>query len=518
MAAKKRPAESSPQHVVLEIKVNQDAGYKSIDKRTDSVWEQRLERDFVSARGRQKFAQSAIHGAAYNLAQDPSASSQLPSDITDILLQTREWYEKTEFILEVIKAKRGFFNHGFNVKPEDEDIDEAKDKAFQKWYRDHAERIRRFVKETWIDVLVMDNAVSIWRENEKRNRRIITVPPERCKYSDALGVERLQVKFDWTEQDLGLTRGSPRKPVFGISNENLARYAKAGYIEMLPERGERFRVYKESRVGWGFAKPALWSLFHTFAQHESLEVADRIWAFVCRLAERWHIVGHEIKQGPRAGLPIHFLTKERGDEITKAYAGVIGGFMERVANFDHRVEFPFPSPDRFDKDKYASIWERMAFWAGPVGHYLHGLHTGKGSMPFLMGAIQEEAEDARIAISDYIVGVITEVFTPPVPIKAAWSNRIFQDPRQMLEAIKFLVASGALSLATALLEYGFSPKEERERKQEEDDLAKDPKTRGQVTPIYDPAHGPVEDAGASGGRPAGQRDANPRVELNGAGD
>jgi len=513
MAGRKKSAEpANPNHVVVELRVNQQSEYQTVNKRTDDAWAQR-ERDWLSPKGRKKFAEAEMRGGfGFDLSQEAEIASitSTPTDVQHCMEAVREWYKKNFFVQAVVRLKTSLFNYGFEIKP----VEKSDTEALDAWKARLLPRIKRMVREMWTDKLVMKNAVAVWREPAgSRGPQVFVIPPERCKYSDALGMEKLEVKFGWKEDDF-ISRSSSNQKTASLLNKDLVkRYATGNYVLLQPQNGEQYRVYKEERVGWGFAWPDLQSLFHTMATQESLEISDRLWSFTARRAETRHRLGHEVKQGPRAGLPIHFITSERSSAVLGFYEGRVG-FFDTAVNFDDQVEFPFPSSDRFNKEKYDAIWTKIAHWAGPAGYYLWSLYTGKGSLPMLMEMIQPEADEAREFMCDYLMDVITGCYKPPAEIKLCWSNRIFQERRQALEMVKFLVGSGALSQATALELNNFDPETERERKQEEWDLAQSQKTKGQVFPVYDPAHGDPNQID-SGGRPAGQKDSGSRVALNG---
>lgn len=521
MAVRKKSSEPSDSNrVVVEVQVKQDPGYKFVNGRTDAAWERRIEQDWRSSPGRKKFASNEMRsGFGFDLSQQAEIGTitETPTDVLEALQETRNWHKKSHFVQEIIRTKRALFNSGFRMVPFDEEPKDSEKKEFKDWYDEFCPKIEAFVLETWHDKLLMNNAVAFWRKplgkkSKVAQPRIITLPPDRCKYTDAMGIEKLKVKLGWHEEDFRISPTTTDKINFLIPKEDIKRYAQGNYIDLLESHGEFFRVYKEERVGWGFAWPWIQSLFHTMAQDESMEIGDRLWGFISRTAERRHKVGHEIRQGPRAGLPIHFITKERSQAVLGFYEGRVG-FVENVCNFDQEIEFPFPSADRFTREKYQSVWERMALWSGPVGLFLFSLYTGKGSLPFLMEFIEAEAEDERAKVRHYLADVVTQVFSPPVKIKCAWSNKLFQDKRQALEWRKLLLTCGALSQETALREGGYDPEIERPRKQRESDLAKNPKTKGQVLPIFDPAHGDQphnSDNTDTGGRPAGQSDGTPR--------
>lgn len=515
MAAKQKAAQPKahdPNHVVVEVRVNQDPGYNVVNKRSDGQWQDDRDRRWTSPQSRKQFAASEMRsGFGFDLTQQAEIGTitETPSDTKEALEETRLWYRKSFFVQEITRLKFALYNYGFKIKP----VSKKDRDAFKAWWKERGPQVKRFIKETWLDKLVMNNAVAFWRKINSRGKpepKIITLPPERCRYTDALGLEKLSVRLGWHEDDFKVSQTTSDKTNFFLPADVVKKYSKGGFLPLLPEQGDYFKVYKEERIGWGFAWPTMQALFHTFAQDESMEVADRLWAFVARRVEVRHKLGHEIRQGPLAGQSRHFITKERATAVLQFYEGRTG-FVENVCNFDQGIEFPFPDNARFDKEKYASIWERMALWAGPVGLFLHALHVGRGNIPYLMEAAQAEAEEAREGLIDYMIDVINEVLRPNFEIKIQWSNRIFQDRRMQFEMLKFLMTSGPLSGRTALEEAGFDPEEEREFKQEEYDLAKDEKTKGQILPPWDPSHGGIPGQGDLGGRPKGTTDGAPRV-------
>ena len=433
-----------------------------------------------------------------------SDAAQNPEDLSQALQEARNWLRRSLFVRSGLRLKVGFCNYGFRLKPR-ENVTKAGSRQsgsaeLEPWLLQNRGPIKRFMCETWGDWLWLDNCVVFWRSDKARRNqspKVFTLLPEKCRYTDQMGVEKLKVRLGWSEQNLK-----------GLPKEQIKRYS-SGEIELDEKYGEHFRVLKRARVGLGFAWPGSYSLFHTLAQAESLEVADRLWAFVSRRVLTQFKLGHEITNGPRAGQATWFWNKARGEAIRKFFEGRLGA-MDYSSNFDVNIEFPFPSSDRFSAERYESVLQRMTDWLGPVGAMMRGGDVKVGQMDAVLKLLRADVTEEREMIVDYCEDVINTVFKPPFPVKCIWSNRIFADARQSMEMVRHLLSAGPLSQRTALEESDFDVDEERARKAEEGKLLESDETKSQVLPVFDPAHG--QDPAAPGsGRPPGKRDSGPRA-------
>jgi hypothetical protein len=513
MAARKK---ADPNHVVVEVRHTDDRNGR-LPSAAEAAELRAAARVKIPVDGKEIDMKEKRGGLGMDMSykSDIASTAEMPRDVQEALAHTDAWIKKNLFVDECINLKVALWNYGFGIAPA-EKVDKKKKKDLERWCEVHEEKLTNFVTESWTDAISFNNIVAFWRKKEGQlypvgDPRIITIPPHQCRYSDALGIPRLRVKLGWSKDDFIISGKSPtQRPDVLLDKEELKRYASGGEVELLESQGEYFKVYKEARVGWGFRWPRFSTLFHTCAQIESQEVGDRLQGFLCRTVLRQHLIGHEIKTGPRAGLPMNFMKEPRAKETLNFFSGRIGA-LDYCTNFDQKVEFPFPSNDRFDKEKYDSGWLRIALHYGPVGLYLHSLLIGRGSMPFIMEGAQAEAEKSRKNIRRFLTHLIQEVFRPPVKIKVYWSNRIFQDRRQIAEIAKALLTAGPLSQRTALEQFDYCPEEEREFKAEEAKLPPE-----QTRPTWDSSHGidpsnPMD----TGGRPAGTKDSGPRVALNG---
>lgn len=523
---KTKTASHTSQKVILEVRAAPTVtpAYKFIDRRGGAPASQR---DYTLTK-----TQQALCGVEAMGSRDGyDEPENQPEEITDALELSRLWHRKNLFIQGIASLKIALAIHRCQIKPSGAlrtgpGASSAEREQFRKWLTfERQQRIKRFIRETLEDYVIMDNAVAFWRttpfgQDARRDgrtgdrarapvtERVLSLKPEMCKYSDAMAIEKLKVRLGWTREELSASRtdGPIGQPILA---RDLARYAQRE-IELDPARGERFRVLKRDRVGWGFAWPRVFSVFRTLAQNESHEISDNLWAFLSRAVIRQFKVGHETRYGPKAGSNAWFWTKTRGNAIREFFEGRVG-ILDFTGNFDINIEFPFPSLDRFERKKYESVWQRLALWAGPVGLMLVS-SVAKGAPPpeFLLRLMEAEIEELRDDVAMHCTPVITEVFRPPVPIRLAFSNKLFTDHRQFIEMLKHLLAAGPLSQRTALEAVSLDTEEERENKTEEAALLADEKTKGQVLPVFDPAHG-KRPGNEPPGRPAGAKDSGQRA-------
>ncbi len=427
---------------------------------------------------------------------DFESADTSPSTIKDAMELARDWHKKNLFVQQGLRLKIAVANYGFCIRPDLEygqKLDEPARRRFTKWLRTNGPAIHRLVLETMEDWFIMDNAVAFWRKSGRMALpRVFSLRPELCKYTDPMGEETLKVRMGWKIEELK-----------ALPPEAQKRYGAAEII-LDEEKGEYFRVLKRDRVGYGFAWPQMHAVFRVLNNAESHEVADNLWAFISRAVIRHFKIGHEIKQGPKAGQPNWFWNEKRDSAIRKFFEGRLG-VMDYCSNFDTSLEYPFPSADRYDAKKYQSVWERLSYWLGPLGLVLMNRTANDFPLRLLRAWVEEERRLLRV----HCEAIMREVFPSDPPAKLVWSNRVFMDGRQWLEFLKFMLQAGPLSQRSVLEEADFDPEEERERKAEEHELLQDGAAKGRVLPIFDPAHG-KRPSTEGNGRPAGATDGHKR--------
>jgi hypothetical protein len=493
----KKKFDATEKKITLEVNVNGGAapGHKVNDRRRVN------ERGWLLGRGREGLC--AGQDVRMPGPASPTSPAETPEEMQEKLALARSYHGSSLFIQQGLQVKVGFYNYGlrFVLAPARANAKgdrKAEAAALKDWVEQNTPALRRLVREVWEDRLCMDNAVIFWREKgavRGPTRQVFTLPPERCQYADPLGIEILKVQLGWKEQDFA-DRDSPAAKA--LNKDLIKRYARNGYITLDPREGEMFRVLKRDRVGWGFSEPRLMALYRTLQQEESLQVADNLWAFMSRSVIRQFKVGHEIRNGPRAGQNLWFWKRERGNAIKAFFEGRTG-LMDFSGNFDIDIVYPHPDQKWFDRAKFDSVYERMSIWLGPAGAVM----WPQGNNPWTMDALRSAAEAERSEVGPFLSDVINSAMQPPHPVRVVWSDRIFQEGRARLELTKFLLAQGPLSGRTALQTAGFDAEEEREYKAEEGALVQSEGGKHQVLPAYDSAHGNQPAVGEPG-RPAGK--------------
>lgn len=417
---------------------------------------------------------------------DFATASALPADLKKIMEEARDAYRRSHFLPGALRLRLSFLNYGLRFSGRRDA------KAFRQWWEGEPgtrRRILDLVRWMWQDLELLDNTVVFWRDGE---RQPTVVPPEKCEYTDPMGVEKLRIYLGWKQQDFE-----------GKSLQEIRRLIGSGGFEPDPTKGEHFLVVKRARVGWGFAHPSIYGLARTLAAHQSLEVADQLWAFLSRTVVRLWKIGHEIRNGPRAGQATWFYSAARARALKEKVENR-QGLIDLVANFDTECEFPSPDPKKFDRTRYECLHERFHQWLGPLGLLLTQPQAVSGAMVLF----RAEAADKRAELGAALEELLPRVFEIPQPIRVSWSNQCFNDPRIAAELIKHGLSAGPVSQQSFTEEIGLDVEVERERKAREAKLAADPDTMGQVLPVFAPYH--AKQPGADNGRPAGTRDAGPR--------
>jgi len=396
--------------------------------------------------------------------------AEAPDDLKESFKICSDWYDDSWWVRTIVGLKQAFFNSGFRVRKTD------KSKAF---LEENAEWFYDYVRSVWQDRLIYSNVITLWLENAPGilNAHPLTLPLECCDYTDALGFEKLKFYPKWKASDLP----DELKKEF------------TGTVVLDPTKGRRFKVLKTCRVGDGLGQPSMYSAFRILSQAQGMDVQGSLCGFLARSPIRQHLLGHEIKQGSKAGTPAHFWKKERGDAIEKKFKGQVG-FMEITTNFDHVIKYVTIDPKVFDGKKWDDVLVRLQVWAGAVGYML----LAKTPAPYLMNLLKQEALAERELVERHVETVIKEAYDTELELQ--WSNRCFNDPRVALEYMKMALTSGAGSQSSFLQEGGLDPEEEKANKEAEH---KDP--LHQHLPIFDPAHGD-RPGRKPNGRPSGTPD------------
>jgi hypothetical protein len=387
--------------------------------------------------------------------------------------KARWWRRYNGFIRQCLLIRQAFYDFQFKIFPRHKG-DKSK---LDKWLATPfvAKAVRTYRRDVWSEWLTLDVAVGFWRDKGGLPQ---TYPPERCRYDDSFGSETLRIRHGLTaEQIRGLNLSKREKDELLKNPSELVLVRNA--LGQMEDSAFNFDVVKRERVGAGFGRPGLESVYRAAAQQESLEVRDAILAHATRLVIEQHLLGHEIKSGMHAGSKANFCNEKKAKAVEEGLRGKTG-HTRIVTNFDHKVAFPGPDPNQYEGKRYLAVLDRLLLWSMPVGQII----LTKTLNPYLMEVFRTQATADRESVGAHLELVFAGALACPVPIQAKWSDRCFRDSRLALDMIKTGLNSGPISQHTFITETGYDPDEEREKKAEEAKLP-----TAQTQPIYDGAHG-----------------------------
>ncbi len=403
--------------------------------------------------------------------------------------KARHWYKWQWFIRAIILTRFSFFHYGFKFASEDGKPATTKIKT---WARNNRKMVQRYARDCWLEWLIQDNVVGLWRS--RGGRPPIVYPPERCQFDDIFGMEKLKIRHGISVDQIS-TVGAFSKAEVGVFKDSPNEIT----LTHDDDRIFGFDVLRRERMGSGFGVPSMTPLFVAAAELQSLDVGQAQLAAACRTVLEQHLMGHEIKSGLHAGSKANFWTQARAKAFEQASKGKTGHY-KMSTNFDHliRQAANWPDPKVYDEKKFASGINRIALWSMPLGQML----LGKSLNPFLMTMFKYQALAERDFVREHLKTIFIEGLGAPADIEVTWGEDCFVEPRIMADMMKTALAAGPGSQGTFLESMGLDPEEERERKAEEAKLPK-----GQTTPIYDAAHGPPKKPpGRNRGTPDGGGD------------
>lgn len=400
--------------------------------------------------------------------------------------KARHHFKHQWFIRTITLMRQAFYHYGFRIGSEEGKVSPA----IKKWERNCRNTYRRYAREAWLEWLIVENVVGLWRR--KGGKPPLTFPPERCDFTDIFGWEKIKLRHDITREQ-STTIGSFTRTEGEALTKNDSKVLELDHDDKV----FGFDICRRERRGSGFGVPAMEPLFTCAAQMMSLEVGDAQLAAACRMVMEQHSMGHEIRSGLHAGASTHFWKKSRAEAFAASVKGKTG-HLRITNNFDHVIKQAanWPDPRLWDGKKYDSGYDRMAMWSAPLGQML----LGKNLNPFLLMILRFQAGQEREYMGEHLRTIFVEGLGAPADIKVCWSDKCFKDSRIAADLLKTGFAGGPVSQTAILQEADLDPEEQRELKAEEAKLPK-----GQTTPIFDAAHGAPD---KTKGRTPGSRDGD----------
>lgn len=468
---------------------------------------------------------AGTNAPATSVAYGLKLTRERPSSLNQVFEQCRKLSKESHFLSAYLPLKVSFYNYGFtptagplakgNAATELEewlseevstDVEYTNpqrptEKIKVELLATNRELIQQFAHDLWYEWLLLDNAVPFWIDDDSPMPTLLM--PEKCRFEDKFGIPILYYTHGLSRQETALLPDEQRK-----------RFDAQGEILLDAESGEHFKVIKRGPVGSGFVTPRLYAAAMAFGEAESKETGLHALAFLLRCATRQHKLGHEITNGPHAGKNLHFWKKERALEVLRQFEKRTGPH-EFTSNFDHEISYPWADPKVFDDVVFKGTNRRLAEWGGPIAQMLLAEKVVDGALGFLRAEVTED----RQLIANVLNTVIRKKFNPPenLDVRVAWSDLIFNDPKQAAELLKFAMQSGAASVTTVRKWIGLRPEEEEANKVKEID---DPDYQKKLLPAFDMSHGTTPatgmlndpakasagvgpDSGKTNGRPVG---------------
>lgn len=355
-----------------------------------------------------------------------------------------------------------------------------------KVFKTNRERVMKFVREAWDEFLMLECCIAYWSDSLDY---AVTLPPERCRYKDILGIETLFYRHGLGAQELKL-----------LPPDVQERF-KTAEILVSEADGDFFKVVKTARTGFGIGLPSIQSIFRVAATLDSMQVGEHAYAYAGKMKFRHWKIGHEIKQGPMAGKATHFWTAKMATALRGVFENKVGFLGDYTSRHDFALEYPHEKVEYFDEDKWKSPEHQLIQWGGPVASML----IASGVTPFLAQLLRAEVEEARNVMKEFLESVVFAAFAPPVPIELSWSNTVFLETSVLIDVLKTGLAGGAISQSTWRSIAGFDDAKEAQKKIEEAEARKT--NPEQFEPAFDASHGTAEAMAAkANGKPGGKKD------------
>ncbi|HEX3800267.1 MAG TPA: hypothetical protein VH413_16345 [Verrucomicrobiae bacterium] len=414
-----------------------------------------------------------------------SHSQEAPRRPREQFQKSREYFRDQFFIRGIILLRMAFFHFGFRIASEDGKAS----KQITTWEQNNRRMYRRYAREAWLEWLIEDNVVGVWRV--QGGKPPIAYPVENCKLADLWGEEVLEIEHRITPEMANAMQGfSQAEKTKFLQNPNHLLITHKDNVF-------GFDVLRRAKMGTGFGSPTIASAFSAAAEMTSLEVGTQTLGGACRLVLEQHKMGYEIKSGLHAGSKANHWNEKRSDSFKKEIKGKVG-HVRASTNFDHTMvqAANWPDPKHFQEGRFSGAMLRLANWAMPLGQML----LGKNLNPFVFPMLKQQALMERDYMAEHLRTIFIEGLGAPRNIKIVWSNKCFSDPRVAADMLKTALASGPLSQTTFLEDIGEDPETERENKKAEAALPK-----SHTNPIYDAAHGPPK---KGKGRPSGSSDGD----------
>lgn len=356
--------------------------------------------------------------------------------------------------------------------------------------------LHRLSRDVWRMWLTCQAVVAFWREPDAGKLPTVELlDVTRCEYKNDFGNEVLK----YTPRRQKLTAAERE-----AHGERYANALERGEpLEISEKYDEKFCVLTNGMLGQGFGMPNAKAALLDLAIWELLRTGDYNGAWARKNLMRLSRRGHEIKQGPLAGLPEHFFKKGFGKALLKHLAS-ISGYSELAGNFDLAMEYIYLKPDFFSKDVHEATNARLRMWGGASAALMDGEARKGGDLTKVLRA---EAMEERQVVSGFLHTILGHEYFEAVKskdLRFAWDDSVLMDMERATAWVSAGVSAGLMSPQTGREFMGLDDAFESKRMKEAGGR------KEEFTPPFEAKQGLVADPG---GRPAGD-DAESRAKTD----
>lgn len=432
----------------------------------------------------------------------------LPTDTQGKINEALKHCEDDDLIQSIVETKVDFYASGFafQIKPDNKNyknrmVDRVDDMAREHDFNLLAENLVR-------DYVACDNAVLQWAVEGGDLVYVQALSPARCKFSNALGKERLELTLSQetvTEINAAITK-DPKNAARLYPQKYIDAVRKGtNVVELKNEDGEYWTIKSKARKFTGFAVPSMATVFWDILMRKLLTYGDFSAAYFCRVIEQI-TAGESIPSGPRAGTKQNYVTKKELDALQKLFkdqSRLLRIFVNHTVKVSHSV----PDTKIFDPNKYLKVEERILRWGGVADVLMTG--KGEGFSQAIIGVRRFVSQGQRVRqtigqmfekfiLHDSIRG-IAKIPTNATAI-ATWDEQNMKDPKQVLDELNAIWDRGMGDTETYLGRLGY-PRDMVKYNKEID-----AKEKELWVPTFEPRQGLLNAAG----RPA--EETTPSVE------
>jgi len=372
--------------------------------------------------------------------------------------------KEDDLIGAILDTKVDFYSAGMTVETTSGKgrKDEVKSRINKAVERYQLVKLGEELIEDWENC---DNCILQWKINKGKIEYIHTIDPQRARYSNAIGHERLSVKISeemvkhiQNEIQLGnekeLRRSVPEKYIKAVKDGTYE-------VTLSNEDGEYWIVRTKGRKYTGFAMPSQKRVFMDIILRRLLISGDWTLAyFVKRIIEIIR-AGESVQAGQKAGTKALYITKEDRTQLENIFKNNSSQALRLFANHTVDVKHIAPDPELFTEQKFTKVEERIFRWGSVIDTIMTG--EGDGFAQSTLGVRRFVAHGRRARRT--VGGMLEGFFEHPsvtvvlglkgdIQVKVSWDEQNLKDDAQILSELTALADRGAMDVQTMIERLG----------------------------------------------------------------